>query len=407
MKLRRYREFIGFSAIALVVLLLVSGSKLGFRALKVKLAVPLQNFLLGGDVEPAAVEPFAQRCQYLPGVAFNSPQRCSMLEFPPYYARGHWVRNCNFSEARGELAPLQYAELDNATLMKLYSDGNVFRMNFACSDHHSVEKRRQLLHYYWQPHTCHLAAYNTERMRGILSRHRFLFVGDSIMWQTALSIEYMSGIKVPYARSFILVNHRTLSPMTKEELEYCAEMQRIDAPDDSCPQELPYHRALRTLNWTLLLPETDVLVFSVGHHWWKEDKDFTRFKTMADRFTAFLAKHFPGKIAIFVSAVWGHRYCLFYDSPLETIPLSNETDTDDIFHWKRAIRVQESFRLAIAEHTHQRGTHPHMVYLYMNHTALRPEAHYKPGIDCLHYCQPGVVDTWVHFLYNLFEDLHL
>jgi hypothetical protein len=400
----RYRRLVWLSLFALVLLLAVSSSKLfGLQTLRVKLS---DTYLLRDEGDFPLIKPFAEACRYLPGVRHDSAQRCNMLDFPPRYARGRWIRNCEFSDARGSLPPLEYAKLDNATLMKLYSDGNVFRMNFACSDHHSEEHRRQLLHYYWQPHSCHLAAYDTTRMRLMLSRHKFLFVGDSIMWQTALSLEYMSGVSVPYARSFILVNHRTLSPMTAQDLHFCAEMARLGLKDDLCPEEQPYHRALRTLNWTLLLPDTDVLVFSVGHHWWKEDKNFTLFKTMAERLTTFLARHFPGKIAIFVSAVWGHPYCLHYKVPLDTIPLSNETDTDDIFHWKRAIRVQEAFRLAIAEHA-QMSLPPRMVYLYMNHTALRPEAHYKPGIDCLHYCQPGVVDTWVHFLYNLFLDLRL
>lgn len=372
-------------------------------------------------VRNSSSQHFESRCVFLPGLPFakrNHPNishlhstRCKMTAFPALYAQGKWIKNCDRSDTSYALDPIAYARIrPKAFPAALLRGRDLFHKTFACSDYHSLSHQKQIMHYYWQPSSCNLLAFDRVQQTLMLLRNKFLFVGDSVMWQTVSSLKYLTGMEPSYRRSFILVNHKTLRPMTTEEIQLCTKHpnQYLD-PNSSCPSDQPYHRSIATLNWTKDLDKVDVLVFSVGHHWWKEDKNFSKFSAMAAQFTQFLSENFKGKAAILVSATWGHRYCNEYDSPITFIPLVN--DTDDIFHWKRAMLVQEVFRVQIAKYMksieHMTTSRPKMYYLYMNHTSLRPEAHYKPGIDCLHFCQPGVVDTWVHMLFNLFYDIGL
>lgn len=34
-------------------------------------------------------------------------------------------------------------------------------------------------------------------------------------------------------------------------------------------------------------------------------------------------------------------------------------------------------------------------------SVTRPKAHLKPQSDCLHFCQPGVVNAWTDFMWHL------
>ena len=75
----------------------------------------------------------------------------------------------------------------------------------------------------------------------------------------------------------------------------------------------------------------------------------------------------------------------------------------------RGVRLQQLH--AQQQQQQQNGTrvngnatqHWHLLDTYTM-TALRPDGHLRPPVDCLHYQLPSVVDWWHHLLMTLLED---
>lgn len=125
---------------------------------------------------------------------------------------------------------------------------------------------------------------------------------------------------------------------------------------------------------------------------------FARDLTATCRFLRF---YFPDKLIIFRSTVPGHPNCHRYKEPLaERQDLSKES----WYAWayfreenERAKSIVESFGI---------------VYLDVDApTQFRADGHRghnKNGAtDCLHYCLPSAIDTWVQLLYNTLLQLKI
>ena len=38
---------------------------------------------------------------------------------------------------------------------------------------------------------------------------------------------------------------------------------------------------------------------------------------------------------------------------------------------------------------------------FWNMSLKRPDAHLKPAIECMHYCEPGVSNEWLEFMWHM------
>lgn len=132
--------------------------------------------------------------------------------------------------------------------------------------------------------------------------------------------------------------------------------------------------------------------------WFQSMRYFARDLAATCRFLRFI---FPEKLIIFRNTAPGHPNCLPYKEPL----LSKQDLSRGSWHsWghfrgqnARAKRIVESFGMVYMD-----------VYTPTQFRADGHRGHNKKGrIDCLHYCFPGAIDTWVQLLYNTIVQLKI
>ncbi|GJP38455.1 hypothetical protein CLOM_g22887, partial [Closterium sp. NIES-68] len=139
------------------------------------------------------------------------------------------------------------------------------------------------------------------------------------------------------------------------------------------------------------LLSADVVVVNRGAHF-VGGRDFELSVRAAMRL---LRRKLPRALIVYRNSPPGHANCSSYDRPIKirqdpaTLP----------FHWD-TFSAQNDIAREIAEEVKA-------VYMDVDTmTALRPDGHKgyvkERGItDCLHYCTPGPVDTWVEILGNI------
>lgn len=146
------------------------------------------------------------------------------------------------------------------------------------------------------------------------------------------------------------------------------------------------------------LEKAGVIVINRGAHF-QMLPFFARDLEAACRFLRFT---FPDKLIIFRNTAPGHPNCTLYKEPLtERQDLSNGKGW---YQWayfreenERAKSIVESYGI---------------VYMDVDaQTQFRADGHLghnKVGVaDCLHYCIPGALDTWVHLFYNTLVQLKI
>ena len=233
------------------------------------------------------------------------------------YAVGKWEINCETRFISQDPVGFAYGRWLSPT------PSLPFRRGHACF--HSmmlpVDFKRKVssLSWNWYPDHCELVPFNSNDMQVEFKRRKILFVGDSLLFQLVDSIEYLSGHQVDALKSWLLVDYRTLMPMDGEIYDYCECILRNQNPverrrdcskyasrlnetdRDLCPPKphhTMYHRELRSMGWTSLLKadKYDTFVFSVGHHWFKEDPLYQKYPVLVKNVMDWLKMNFNGTV---------------------------------------------------------------------------------------------------------------
>ncbi|GJP70793.1 hypothetical protein CLOP_g1695 [Closterium sp. NIES-67] len=139
------------------------------------------------------------------------------------------------------------------------------------------------------------------------------------------------------------------------------------------------------------LATADIILINRGAHW-TTTEDFLSGVRSAARY---IRQHFPDKLVIYRNTPPGHVECAGMDRPLKQ-PQDQELLP---YYWKDLREQNEAVRKVVEESG--------AVYMDVEGMlALRWDGHVGmvPGRDkpdCLHYCQPGPLDVYPQFLYNI------
>jgi hypothetical protein len=111
---------------------------------------------------------------------------------------------------------------------------------------------------------------------------------------------------------------------------------------------------------------------------------------------------FKGAVIVFRTSTPGHYGCNRYDTPIDNVPVLNASN--DRYNWRKPIAAELEWQNAFAQTRLADNFH----YLNVSMSIYRPDAHAefklrnnRTSEDCLHWCLPGIPDTWNHLLYNL------
>ncbi|GJP29039.1 hypothetical protein CLOM_g41 [Closterium sp. NIES-68] len=254
----------------------------------------------------------------------------------------------------------------------------------------------------WKP-------FDPRRFCDRVGRDRTLvFVGDSLQHQLfQVFIDSMlMGVRKPFSSE--LNETREESPecsgwvLGPAQKIFCRD---VTFDDSICPGlrivflrndhlQLGNPREFSHFAWTRapVLPAADAIILNRGPHY-REDKDFEPHLRAT---LLYLRNRFPDKLIIYRNSAGGHKDCPKYHKPIET-PQDPSTLP---FNWDK-FPHQNWISQPLAE----RLGMPFMDIERM--MALRPDGHtgQLAKLDCLHYCMPGPLDTWVQVMANMLEKL--
>jgi hypothetical protein len=135
----------------------------------------------------------------------------------------------------------------------------------------------------------------------------------------------------------------------------------------------------------------DLLILNTGPHYHGEhDITFHVNHTLH-----FLYLHHPNISIMFRNTVHGHPEC---EGKFESDPLSRDVGTDS-YNWTKYLSYDwlEFYHRNLKLYDMFQTHYPQMIHINIfNATVLRVDTH----ADCLHYCIPGPIDQWFHFIYN-------
>eukprot|EP00271_Cylindrocystis_brebissonii_P005275 TRINITY_DN17235_c0_g1_i1.p1 TRINITY_DN17235_c0_g1~~TRINITY_DN17235_c0_g1_i1.p1 ORF type:complete len:830 (-),score=50.50 TRINITY_DN17235_c0_g1_i1:449-2938(-) len=148
--------------------------------------------------------------------------------------------------------------------------------------------------------------------------------------------------------------------------------------------------------WVLMLTEwkPDIVILNSGAHY--RSDDLYESGTRASLW--YIRSKLPKSLIMWRNTPPGHLNCTAYDRPLDR----PQNKSDLPFHWGDFARQNEIAKRLVKE---VGGVYVDVATM----SELRADAHfgtnYAKKTDCLHFCQPGVLDTWVQLIYNAFIDL--
>ena len=156
--------------------------------------------------------------------------------------------------------------------------------------------------------------------------------------------------------------------------------------------------------WQTLIGKHNIslLVLNRGPHWMNET---VVLRDLRETLTAVFQAHGPNISVIYRTAVPGHTGCgRFFDSPPQLPRLEPEAGSDPAaaptvqqtpYHWQQISEQNKAIASMLA------SDFPQVVLLDVHRsTVLRADSHREPPWDCLHYCIPGPIDSWVELLFS-------
>ena len=149
-----------------------------------------------------------------------------------------------------------------------------------------------------------------------------------------------------------------------------------------------HHVSKNYLPWsrmTSLFAPADVILVNQGAHGGPP----TTFRAGIRAALRHIRNHAPEKLIVFRNTPPGHANCMQYDGPLA----AKQEESSLPYNWG----LMPEYNAIAREEAGAVGAAYLDVY---SMTVLRPDGH-RSGADCLHYCMPGPIDTWVQAFMNL------
>lgn len=254
-----------------------------------------------------------------------------------------------------------------------------------------------------QPHRLH--TWSPDKMCKLMNGRNIAFVGDSMSLQTQFT--FISAMHRDLLIPKRQLNDTKYIKGKRERLQnycenYCPMKQRgkcfevdIDCGayppfksfvlmDDFLSPEKPWIKRTKELNVSLI-------VMNSGAHFISTDE---RVRNIDESLRNLFALHDVS--IIFRTTPPGHPRCdsLFYSHPIDGTYYNYSDEENKPYHYNEF--VQQS--LVVVEML--RRKYPQVLTLNVhNVTSHRADSHPLFG-DCLHYCIPGPVNTWIEFLYH-------
>ena len=322
---------------------------------------------------------------------------------------------------------------------------------------HELTRTQAALSWSWQPHACHMVPVDGNGFDSWLGRRTILLLGDSIMGQLFYSLVFLLGRAVAHIRHFVLSGGLRQAAANTSTRNVCESGAGSEADGQAVEVTLQQggrilfvsshfslvqqmQRANRT-SWASYAREADFVLLNMGHHFRQIDSTFASYSSVVRATESSLSSVLsPQAHLAFLTTNVGHPGCATaarpFDSPSiawgqlvssgspydwtpPNVPSTNANLTGraqfysrlvgnklDPFDW-RAPPLHEVAWRDIFSSSKAFGHRFHV--LNVSFVDARPDGHVAAanpkrggaGVDCLHYCYPGVSDFWAASLYNL------
>lgn len=184
-----------------------------------------------GKSDPGLEGGAAGGCEYLSGripsiALMDSPQyrMCDMRSPSGDYTRGTWQRVCQGTDASTYIG----SQAEYAGYSRRWEPTARWKACYGPDAKSGVVTlKTEGLMYNYQPTDCDLLSFNSMLMAEMLRRNKVYFVGDSLTEQFVNSVRALSGAEVVFNKSYILVNHKTLTPLLPEDWQRCMAAEKV------------------------------------------------------------------------------------------------------------------------------------------------------------------------------------
>lgn len=265
---------------------------------------------------------------------------------------------------------------------------------------------RPSLDYSWETNElkCNnvLLPFSRERICKKMDGKNFMFVGDSIMeefYATFMSTLHENG-ECRYSES-MTAGHSHRSPCSNSNISSIRENYFTVSSD---PQSWG-PPGLKVPRWHKLLVKNkvDVIIANRGIH----TKNDSIVLTQLNETFHYMRMFHPNVSIIYRSTSFPHQNCVnrFADPPLKEplpfIPINERLVSPKGLGLNRDIgwdHVQSGNDL-VKEFIDK--NFPEVLHMDLSSNRLRADSHMVMRNDCLHFCIPGPIDSWVIFLDNV------